>query len=86
MVRDKNGQPLYSWRVLLLASSTSNKNALYRQFKLDEPWDSSPRTNKTLLGAGCPRFIARLSEEPAILLALSPVIRFFVGPGTVFEH
>jgi len=43
---DKNGKPLLSWRVHLLPYL--NENALYGQFKLDEPWDSP--NNKRLLG------------------------------------
>lgn len=39
VVRDKAGQPLYSWRVLLLPYLEEDN--LYRQFKLDE--DGSAR-------------------------------------------
>lgn len=35
---DKDGQPNLSWRVHLLPFL--NQNALYEQFKLNEPWDS----------------------------------------------
>jgi hypothetical protein len=35
---DKAGKPLLSWRVLLLPFL--EQEALYREFKLDEPWDS----------------------------------------------
>ena len=35
---DKNGKPLLSWRRRLLPFV--EQNALYQQFKLDEPWDS----------------------------------------------
>jgi prepilin-type processing-associated H-X9-DG protein len=35
---DKNGKPLLSWRVTILPYI--EQNALYNQFKLDEPWDS----------------------------------------------
>lgn len=35
---DKNGKPLLSWRVAILPYI--EQDALYRQFKLDEPWDS----------------------------------------------
>jgi len=35
---DKNGKPLLSWRVHILPFL--EQNALYRKFKLDEPWDS----------------------------------------------
>lgn len=37
-VYDKDGNALYSWRVLLLPYL--GEEALYRQFKLDEPWNS----------------------------------------------
>lgn len=35
---DKNGKPLLSWRVALLPYM--EQDTLYKQFKLDEPWDS----------------------------------------------
>jgi prepilin-type processing-associated H-X9-DG protein len=38
VVRDKEGKALYSWRVLLLPFLEQDN--LYKQFKLDEPWDS----------------------------------------------
>ncbi|MCI0680998.1 MAG: DUF1559 domain-containing protein [Gemmataceae bacterium] len=38
VVYDAKGRPLYSWRVVLLPFI--EENPLYRQFKLDEPWDS----------------------------------------------
>jgi hypothetical protein len=38
IVYDKNGTPLYSWRVLLLPYL--GEEGLYRQFKLNEAWDS----------------------------------------------
>jgi hypothetical protein len=38
VVYDPKGKPLYSWRVLLLPYI--EENALYEEFKLDEPWDS----------------------------------------------
>ncbi|MFO0805807.1 MAG: DUF1559 domain-containing protein [Gemmataceae bacterium] len=37
-VVDKDGKPLLSWRVELLPYV--EEDALYRQFKMDEPWDS----------------------------------------------
>jgi hypothetical protein len=46
VVYDKTGKPLYSWRVLLLPFVEGN--SVYRQFKLDEPWDNPH--NKALLG------------------------------------
>ena len=37
-IRDKDGKPLLSWRVHILPYIEQEN--LYRQFKLDEPWDS----------------------------------------------
>ena len=42
---DKNGKRLLSWRVAILPYIAQNQ--LYRQFKLDEPWDSEH--NKKLI-------------------------------------
>src|SRR5688572_9177285 len=42
---DKDGKPLLSWRVHLLPYM--EEDHIYKQFKLDEPWDST--TNKALL-------------------------------------
>ena len=42
---DKNGKPLLSWRVHILPYVENQ--ALYRQFKLDEPWDS-PHNKKLI--------------------------------------
>jgi len=77
VVYDQLGRPLYSWRVLLLRHL--NEDDLYRQFCLDEPWDSL--SNKPLL-----------SKMPAVLrmgwrreregLTHYQVI---VGPGSAFE-
>jgi hypothetical protein len=47
VVFDKEGQPLHSWRVLILPYL--GKKALYYQFRLDEPWDSAH--NRRLLAA-----------------------------------
>lgn len=45
VVCDKNGKPLYSWRVLILPYLDEGK--LFKSLKLDEPWDSAH--NKPLL-------------------------------------
>jgi hypothetical protein len=42
---DKEGKPLLSWRVAILPFI--EQEALYREFKLDEPWDS--QHNKALI-------------------------------------
>jgi hypothetical protein len=51
----KDGKPLLSWRVVLLPYLEEDK--LYKEFKLDEPWDSEH--NKKLL-ARIPRVYAPL--------------------------
>jgi hypothetical protein len=38
ILRDKYGKPLHSWRVLLLPYL--GEESLYKEFVLDEPWDS----------------------------------------------
>jgi hypothetical protein len=42
---DKDGKAILSWRVLLLPYL--EEEPLYKEFKLDEPWDS--KTNKALI-------------------------------------
>lgn len=45
-IRDKDGKPLLSWRVAILPYL--EQNDLYKQFHLDEPWDSPH--NSSLIG------------------------------------
>jgi len=66
-VYSKDGKPLLSWRVMILPYI--EQDALYRQFKLDEPWDSDH--NKKLMAQmpkiygrrGPRRFIASLQAR-----------------------
>lgn len=46
-IADKNGKPLLSWRVVILPYIEQDQ--MYKQFKLDEPWDSD--NNKKLIEA-----------------------------------
>jgi hypothetical protein len=46
-IASSDHKPLLSWRVAILPYLGEEGKALYRQFKLDEPWDS--RHNKALL-------------------------------------
>jgi hypothetical protein len=39
-ITDKEGKPLLSWRLELLKHGSSKELDLYKQFKLDEPWNS----------------------------------------------
>jgi hypothetical protein len=77
-ITDKDGKPLLSWRVQLLPFIEEGN--LYKQFKLNEPWDSP--TNKALL-----------DKMPAVFS--SPRVKVkerghttylgFAGPGALFE-
>src|SRR5262245_47081050 len=77
-VYDKNGKPLLSWRVLLLPYL--EENDLFKQFKLDEPWDGP--NNKKLLEK-MPKIYAPVgvkTKEPH-----STFYQVFTGPGTMFD-
>jgi hypothetical protein len=79
-VRDQDGRPLLSWRVLLLPYL--EQADLYREFRLDEPWDGPH--NVALL----PRMPEVYSPPPVTGLRVDPSATFwqvFVGPGTAFE-
>jgi hypothetical protein len=79
VVRAKDGRPLYGWRVLLLPHL--EQDDLYKQFHLDEPWDSDH--NKRLL-AKTPRYYEPVGggPDPPGLTRY----QVFVGPGTAFER
>jgi prepilin-type processing-associated H-X9-DG protein len=77
-VFDKDGKPLLSWRVLLLPYV--EQDALYKEFKLNEPWDSPH--NKKLLEK-----MPKLYADP-LMKADKPYTTFyqgFVGAGAFFE-
>jgi hypothetical protein len=80
-LRSPDGQPLLSWRVLILPYYGGN-GGLYREFRLDEPWDS-------------PHNIQLLKQMPSCyepswtryvnVPAHHTVCRVLAGPGTAFE-
>jgi hypothetical protein len=73
---DKDGKPLLSWRVHLLPYI--EQDALYRQFKLDEPWDSpknKPLSETILKVYQVP---GRPAGQPA-----ETYFRSFIGPKNV---
>jgi RNA polymerase sigma-70 factor (ECF subfamily) len=77
-IYDNNGKPVLSWRVAILPYI--EQTALYRQFKLDEPWDSEH--NKKLL-AQMPKIYAPVgvkTKEPHMTF-----YQVFTGKDTVFE-
>jgi hypothetical protein len=72
VICDRTGRPLYSWRVALLPFL--EQEALYKQFKLDEPWDS-------------PNNIRLLNQMPKVFATPNSAgsktcYQVFVGPGT----
>jgi hypothetical protein len=77
---DKNGKPLLSWRVMILPYIEQEN--LYKQFHLDEPWDSEH--NKKLL-AMMPKVYASPLQDEKSLKEYATHYQGFVGKGTIFE-
>jgi prepilin-type processing-associated H-X9-DG protein len=77
VVRDADGRPLYSWRVLILPYL--EREDLYKRFHLDEPWDSPH--NRELL-AERPGVYAPVGVATDRTMTYSQVL---IGPGTAFE-
>jgi prepilin-type processing-associated H-X9-DG protein len=77
IVLGKDNKPLYSWRVPVLPYLGEDK--LYKQFKLDEPWDSP--NNRGLL----PQMPAVFHHLGSVGDPSETVYRVFVGPKTAFE-
>lgn len=78
-LQDEEGQPLLSWRVILLPYL--EQESLYKEFKLDQPWDS-PHNIKLL-----PRMpmVFNLPGADAKQRYLT-FYRTFVGPGTLYPN
>jgi hypothetical protein len=77
--RSPEGKPLLSWRVALLPYVEQDN--LYKQFKLDEPWDSPH--NKQFLA-----MIPKVYLQPEQIPDGSGMTHYqvFVGPKTMFEE
>lgn len=78
-VYDRQGQPLLSWRVLILPYV--EEESLYKEFRLDEPWDS-PHNLRLL--PRMPRIYAPLGDIRSPKRYSTP-FQVFVGKGTAFE-
>jgi hypothetical protein len=82
VVYGKNGEPLYSWRVLILPFL--EEEGVYNEFHLDEPWDSPhniallPRMPR--IYALPPRKMAKLNMPPD-----HTICHVFVGRQAAFE-
>jgi prepilin-type processing-associated H-X9-DG protein len=77
---NSRGELLLSWRVSILPFI--NHEEIYRQFKLDEPWDGPH--NKTFARATLSSYAAPYGSAPS-----EPgmtIYQGFVGPGTAFER
>ncbi len=76
VITSKDGKPLLSWRVLLLPFI--EESALYQEFHLDEPWDSSHN----------PALIEKLPSVFGSRVVLRPGITHYLaitGTGAAFE-
>jgi hypothetical protein len=60
-IESPDGKPLLSWRVALLPYLEPTQDALYKQFRLDEPWDSDH--NKALISM-MPKVYLRPGQPP----------------------
>ncbi|MCH7727201.1 MAG: protein kinase [Planctomycetes bacterium] len=73
---DAKGKPLLSWRVHILPMIGDDERALFKRFRLDEPWDSEH--NIELLGEMPSVFKTTDDANKTTILAV-------VGPGTIYE-
>jgi hypothetical protein len=83
-ILSKDGKPLLSWRVALLPYL--EQDPLFKQFKLDEPWDSP--TNRALI-ANMPRtFLPKGAKtpEPGMTYYQVLVTKSGVTPRSIFTH
>ncbi len=80
-VTNSGGRPLCSWRVLLLPHLAEEN--LYKQFHLDEPWDSPH--NLTLLPR-MPEVYAAPARADAGAPRHATFYQVFVGLGAVFDN
>jgi hypothetical protein len=80
VVYGKDDRPLHSWRVLLLPYLEQSE--LYKQFHLEEPWDSPH--NLPLL-ARMPGTYAPPPGKKSRMPAYHTVCHVFVGQGAAFE-
>jgi len=77
-ISDEDGKPLLSWRVAILQYMGESEQALYKKFKLDEPWNSDH--NFKLLDE-MPDVYKHTKSKSSI----KSVYLGFDGAGTMFE-
>lgn len=76
---DAKGKPMLSWRVAILPYL--EEDTLFRQFKLDEPWDSE---NNNALIEKMPKIYTPIRAKPKN--KGETFYRGFTGVGTTFEE
>src|SRR5262249_25492118 len=77
--RSPDGKPLLSWRVAILPYI--EQEALYRQFRLDEPWDSPHNRRFVSVMPKVYQFPGQPPDGSG-----RTHYQVFVGPGTLFEE
>ena len=78
-ITDKAGKPLLSWRVAILPFFVEEEGKLWKEFKLDEPWDSA--ANKKLIDK-MPKVYALPGSKPG---TTETYYRVFVGNDAGFD-
>ncbi len=78
VIRDRDGRPLYSWRVALLPYL--DQGALYKEFRADEPWDGAH--NRKLLAKIPEVYVPVGSRAPPhpVLTSLQVAATSYVAP------
>jgi hypothetical protein len=79
--RSADGKPLLSWRVQILPFL--GQEDLYKQFKLDEPWDSA--ANQTLISRMPDVYKSPNQNVGEVQMGMTR-FRVFVGPGTALDE
>ena len=77
---EKDGKPLLSWRVAILPYMEFNTahKALYKQFHLDEPWDSPHNLEVA-------KFMPLVYQSPGIPSDGKTRVMLFTGKGAAFD-
>jgi hypothetical protein len=78
-ILDKNGKPLLSWRVAILP--WIEQGALYKEFRLDEPWDS--KHNKKLIEKMPKLYAPTIQGKPR--KPNTTYYQVFTGPDALFN-
>lgn len=84
VIADENGDPMHSWRVLILPYL--DHGGLYRQYRFDEPWDGP---NNRRLAEHMPSVFRCPADRPSEQNENSTLVRTryvaVTGPGTAFD-